>query len=140
LPATPAPNTRRCLLQPVQSVLIVDESAETRAVLRTALEQPGRQVLETSDADEALRLAYESHPGVIVLDMEIERIPVDALARDLQADSLQPSSLLLLGSIKRTARGLRRGEFVAKPYHYAPLIRKIEKLLNEAAPLALAGA
>jgi hypothetical protein len=77
---------------------------------------------------------------VIVLDMEIERMPVDALARDLQADSLQPSSLLLLGSIKRTARGLPHGEFVAKPYHYAPLIRKIEKLLNEAAPLASAGA
>jgi CheY-like chemotaxis protein len=128
------------LLQPVQSVLIVDESVETRAVLRTALEQSGRQVLETSDAGEALRLAHEFHPGVIVLDMELERMPVDALARDLQADTLQPSSLLLLGSVRRTARALSHGEFVAKPYHYAPLIRKIEKLLNEAAPLASAGA
>ena len=127
-------------MQPVQSVLIVDESVETRAVLRTALEQSGRQVLETSDAGEALRLAHEFRPGVVVLDMEIERLPVDALARDLQAEALQPSSLLLLGSIKRSARGLPHGEFVSKPYHYAPLIRKIEKLLNEAAPLASAGA
>jgi len=26
--------------------------------------------------------------------------------------------------------GQRHGEFVAKPYHYGPLIRKIEKLLD----------
>jgi DNA-binding response OmpR family regulator len=120
------------LLQPEQSVLIVDESVETRTVLRTALEQPGRRVLDTSDAAEALRLAHEFHPGVIVLDLEINRLPADSLAQGFQAESLQPSSLLLLGSVKRTAQSLRHGEFVAKPYHYAPLIRKIEKLLNEA--------
>ena len=65
--------TRRCSLLPMQSVLIVDESTETRTVLRTALENPERRVFEASAADEALRLAHQFHPTVIVLDLEIDR-------------------------------------------------------------------
>ena len=37
---------------------------------------------------------------------------------------------VLLGSLRRQGNGLPGGEFVAKPYHYGLLIRKIEELLD----------
>ena len=95
------PNTRRCSLLPKQSVLIVDESVETRTVLRAALEHPGRRVLEATGTDEALRLAHQFHPSVIVLDVEIDRSTTESLASDFQSESLQSSSIVLLGTAKR---------------------------------------
>jgi len=125
-------------LLPKQSVLIVDESVETRTVLRTALEHPGRRVLEATGADEALRLAHQFHPSVIVLDVEIDHSATHSLAADFQSESLQSSSMVLLGTARRVAQGFSRGEFVAKPYHYGPLVRKIEKLLDAASRPAAA--
>lgn len=117
---------------PTQSVLIVDESIETRTVLRTALEQQGRQIYEATGTDEALQLAHLHHPSVIVFDLENKRAPAPTLADEFRSAALLPSSLLLLGTARRVAQDFPKGEFVAKPYHYAPLIRKIEELLAKA--------
>jgi hypothetical protein len=44
--------------------------------------------------------------------------------------SRSDTSLVLLGTARQKSSS--KGEFVAKPYHYAPLIRKIESLLDQA--------
>jgi hypothetical protein len=36
----------------------------------------------------------------------------------------------LLGKTRRNPPGASRGEFFAKPYHYGPLIRRIEEILE----------
>ena len=38
--------------------------------------------------------------------------------------------LVVLATARRQADRLPSGEFVAKPYHYGPLIRRIEELLG----------
>jgi len=45
-----------------------------------------------------------------------------------QNTSYQPR-LVLLGNLRGWRERVPSGEFVAKPYHYGPLIRKIEELL-----------
>jgi len=134
------------------SVLIVDRSAETREVLQTALERRGVKTLAAGGSTSGLKLAREHQPDLIVLDLEIENPaadqfsapsfgtnpPVDADASpaingiintpSLQNTSYQPR-LVLLGNLRRWRERLPNGEFVAKPYHYGPLIRKIEELL-----------
>ena len=116
----------------MQSVLIVDESIETRTALRTALEHSGRQVFEAAGPDEGLRLAHRHHPSVIVLDLESDDSTTGSLAHEFQTAGMAPTPMLLLGTIKRRAQGFPCGEFISKPYHYAPLVRKIEKLLAQA--------
>jgi DNA-binding NarL/FixJ family response regulator len=55
-------------------ILLCDDSAELRALLRSAIEQ-GRDdvaiVGEVGDGDAALRLAAEHQPDVVVLDLEM---------------------------------------------------------------------
>ncbi len=114
-----------------QSVLIVDSSEETREVLQTALERRGLRILSADRARRGLELARRHHPDLIVLDLEVE----DAGAENPSAPFVEQSRcdrarLVLLGSLRRGAPPVD-GEFVAKPYHYGSLIRKIEELLVE---------
>jgi DNA-binding response OmpR family regulator len=109
-------------------VLIVDESAESREVLRTVLEHRGLRILEASQAREGLELARQHQPDLIVLDLELDSSPPE-FPSELAAQSPHPTPLVLLGSARRRA-GPHVGEFVAKPYHYAPLVRRIEQLLE----------
>jgi CheY-like chemotaxis protein len=114
-----------------QSVLIVDPQEETREVLRSYLEQRGVTTFAARRTDEGLALARQHQPDVIVLDMESEPsgpTPLDhCLVQESQAHD---TPLLFLGSAHLRAH-LPSGKFVSKPYHYAPLIRKIESLLEE---------
>lgn len=115
-----------------KSVLIVDRSEETREVLATVLGRRGLRTLSAAGAPQGLRLAREHHPDLIVLDLEL----VDGAGEDqgLSAGFADQSRsdrapLVLLGTARRSGPPLSEGEFVSKPYHYAPLIRKIEELL-----------
>jgi CheY-like chemotaxis protein len=114
-----------------QSVLIVDRSEETREVLRTALERRGVRTFTTGRGRQGLELARQHHPDLIVLDIEAECADrknfAGALVEQSQKDH---ASLVVLGSIRRRQPGLAGEEFIAKPYHYGPLIRKIGELLG----------
>ncbi len=113
------------------SVLIVDGSEETREVLATALERRGLQILATSGAEQGLQLARRHRPDLIVLDVEIEEPDEATACAPLAAQSeVNRTPLVVIGSARRACCGPHVGEFVSKPYHYAPLIRKIESLLE----------
>jgi CheY-like chemotaxis protein len=121
-----------------RSVLIVDPSEETREALRAALEPRGVRILAASQPRSGLALAREYHPDLIVLDLECQ----STLAPDgdaAAAESLtREAPLVMLGTARRRPAHLPAGQFVSKPYHYAPLIRKIEELLAADRPSAAA--
>ncbi len=117
---------------PHLSVLVVDPSEETREVLRTAFAHRGTEILEASQAEQGLDLARRHQPTVIVLDADLKASWPASLARGYDQQSEQHHTPLVLLGTARRQRGLPAGEFVAKPYHYAPLIRKIEQLLEQA--------
>ncbi|HUY31382.1 MAG TPA: hypothetical protein VMV69_01270 [Pirellulales bacterium] len=116
-------------MDPRRSILIVDPLEETRAALRAALEPRGVRILAASQPRRGLALARQYHPDLIVLDLECHgqaALDGDAAA----AESLtREAPLVMLGSARRRPPHLPAGQFVSKPYHYAPLIRKIEELL-----------
>ena len=129
---------------PQRSVLIVDRSEENREVLSTALERRGRRIFATGRARRGLELARRHRPDVIVLDLELEAAsPEKVYARFARQSREQGTALVTLGRLRRdqSTNASRRcpvgaqaepadGEFVAKPYHYGPLIRRIEELLE----------
>lgn len=118
-----------------RSVLIVDRSEESREVLKTALERRGMQIFATGRAQRGLEWTREHHPDLIVLDIEADTPGSgDFVAPFLEQSRTTPTRLVLLGSVRCGSSGSASREFVAKPYHYGPLIRKIEALLSEALP------
>jgi len=119
------------------SVLIVDHSDDTREVLQTALQRRGCRTLTAGQAQAGLELARRHRPDLIVLDLELDESGADDFpARFAEQSRTQGTPLVMLGGVRRHPTILRmvpdlpEGELVPKPYHYGPLIRRIEELLG----------
>jgi CheY-like chemotaxis protein len=114
-----------------RSVLVIDRSEETREVLRTALERRGVRIYAAGGKQRGLELAREHHPDVIVLDLDLENSPPeDICAPFVDQPQSAETPMVFLGSRRGQSERLPQGEFVSKPYHYGPLIRRIEELLG----------
>ena len=100
-----------------------------REVLRTALAHLNCNIYETDRADIAASLKQQHHPDLIVLDLETHGA-ADLLPRPIASSANDPPQWIILGTIRRGTPA--SGEFVAihKPYHYQPLISKIEHMLQ----------
>jgi CheY-like chemotaxis protein len=117
----------------VARVLIVDRSAESRDVLRTLLERGGTTTIEARQPGQAVQLAHLHRPDLIVYDAESDHSESGAAGDTLQAVAAQTDTpILILGRVCPYAGPGRGRQFVSKPYHYGPLIRKIESLLAAA--------
>jgi Response regulator containing CheY-like receiver, AAA-type ATPase, and DNA-binding domains len=113
------------------SVLIVEPSADEREVLRTVLARRGLRIWEATAVEQGLALAREHHPDVIVLDAE-EHDGDEVEARFSAASTGERSRLIVLGRM-RAGRAAPGTQAIAKPYHFAPLVHKIEQLAAKAA-------
>jgi CheY-like chemotaxis protein len=113
-------------------VLIVDHSQDTREVLRTALALRGVQTLEANGARQGAELARRHHPRVIVLDLETEAADDEQVRDQYEAESRDHNArLVVLGRAAGYGRNLPKDRVLTKPYHFAPLIRTIERLLSD---------
>ena len=116
---------------PGRSVLIVDDSRDSREVLRAVLELRGWRIIEADDVQDGLTKANELHPDVIVLDTDTtDDCDVEASFDD--ASRRNNASLVMIGQARYNVPPSDRHRVVAKPYHYAPLIRTIDELAASA--------
>ncbi|MCS7304467.1 MAG: response regulator [Thermoguttaceae bacterium] len=112
------------------SVLIVDAGEETREVLGTVLQRRGMETFWAEAPEEALQLAQIHQPDLIILDLQGEDGSVDRICQPLAQKVQQTQTpLVVLGTWRRQNRMIP-GEVFPKPYHYGPLIRKIEQLIQ----------
>jgi DNA-binding response OmpR family regulator len=111
--------------------LIVDGSEDTREVICAALQMRGVQTLQATGAKQGVELARQHHPRVIVLDLEAEAADDEQICQQYESESRDHhSSLVVLGRARHYDQSLPRDRIVSKPYHFAPLIRTIERLLS----------
>jgi CheY-like chemotaxis protein len=110
--------------------LLVDPSDECREVLRTLLELRGVRTWEASGAREGLELLRRHGPDVVILDADSESADDEDIRREYgrQTDH-RDAAIVFLGTINCAQTAHRNELTLAKPYHYAPLIRTIEELL-----------
>ncbi|MDG2385268.1 MAG: response regulator [Pirellulaceae bacterium] len=116
-------------------VLIVDESDESREVLRTILERRGVEIVEAVEGRQGLTLAGSCSPDLIVLDLET--LPGEDVELRDQYDRQSKSNctpMLLLGTVPASDATSSQGSVMAKPYHYGPLLRTIEDMLRVVEP------
>jgi CheY-like chemotaxis protein len=58
----------------MKKVLVADDKATGRELVRTVLENTGYQVFEASDGEQAVEQAREIHPDLIILDIHMPRL------------------------------------------------------------------
>jgi DNA-binding response OmpR family regulator len=113
-------------------VLVVDRSEETREVLAACLQRRGIHTCSADGCEEAMELAGIHAPDLVILDLDLLDT-ASAAARQALAGIVDSLPVIGLGSVRQRRKPLPGGEFVLKPYHYGPLIRKIEELLEREA-------
>jgi DNA-binding response OmpR family regulator len=119
-------------LSPAARVLIVDRSRESRDLLSALLERQGAEVLEARGTERGAQLAATEKPDLIVVDAEANGThdQEDGAEKLAAAAARNACPIVVLGTFRRSASPFSAGQFVAKPYHYGALIRRIEELLS----------
>jgi two-component system, NtrC family, sensor kinase len=70
-----------------KTVLIVDDSKFFRTATERTLTKTGYSVITAADGEEALRLAHEKVPSLILLDMLLPKLDGPSVLHRLKADS-----------------------------------------------------
>lgn len=141
LPAASRPTSiapaRTSSAPPQRRVLVIDDEAVVRALLRRSLERRGYSVTEASGGDAGLRALAQQQPDLIVLDMTMPEVDGAEVVQRLRARGLETPILLISGNVdpaleRRLEPGSFQG-FLRKPFSIAELIATIEGLLVAAA-------
>jgi DNA-binding response OmpR family regulator len=117
------------------TILVVDDEADVRGLLRDILERAGYRLLEAADGQEALRLLYAERPDLVVLDVEMPVLDGwGTLARIRELSEVPVMMLTASGGELQRVRGLSGGadDYVTKPFGRQELVARVQALLRRA--------
>ncbi len=116
-------------------VLVIDDAADIRSLLRELLERLGYLVNEASDGKAGLRTLYSSPPALVILDVTM---PVmdgwKTLERIRELSDVPVLMLTARDTELERVRGLKEGadDYLAKPFGRQELVARVEALLRRA--------
>ena len=128
------------------TILVADDQAETRALVKDILSPLGFKVLEAVNGQEAVTLAQQTHPAVILMDVLMPQMDgVEAARRiralaagysklETQTSIQQPVIIGFSANVSPQVREdcLRAGcnDFLAKPLQLGDLLERIRQALR----------
>ena len=117
-------------------ILVVDDVATNRIVMKVKLAQACHEVLQAGSGAEALRLARAERPDLIVLDVKMPDIDGVTVCKRLKSDPTTAEiPVILITALPDTIsklRGLRHGadDFLSKPVDEMALLARVRSLLR----------
>ena len=126
------------------TMLLVEDDAALAELLLFHFEREGFAVVHTIDGDEALLLARERAPDVVLLDWMVEGLSGIEVCRRLRrmAETANVPIIMLTarGEEEDRVRGLQTGadDYVTKPFSPRELVARVQAVLRRVRP-ALAG-
>jgi two-component system, OmpR family, alkaline phosphatase synthesis response regulator PhoP len=114
-------------------VLVVDDDVKTVELVKLYLDRDGYRVLTAYDGAEALRLAREGHPDLIVLDLMLPGIDGLELCRTLRQESDVPIIMLtakITDEDKLMGLNLGADDYVTKPFSPRELAARVRVILR----------
>ncbi|MGK4000908.1 sigma-54-dependent transcriptional regulator [Sorangium sp. So ce1024] len=118
-------------------VLVVDDEASARSGLEKLLRQEGYAVDAAGDGAEALEIAAERPPDVVVTDLKMPKMDGMALLGKLreQDPSLPVLVVTAFGDVTSAVQAMRAGaeDYLTKPVDFDALLLSIERALERSA-------
>ena len=124
----------------MKKVLVADDKASSRELIRAVLEQSGHLVFEASDGIEALRAARDLLPDLIILDLHMPALEGFGVVKELRQDErfLATPIVALTASAMQgdRERALSAGfsSYIAKPIGLNALRSQVACLLAPEVP------
>ncbi len=123
-----------------QKILVVEDEAPIVTLLRYNLEREGFEVLEAGDGEEAMLLAMEKNPDLILLDWMLPLLSGVEVCRRLrrtpETKAIPVIMLTARGDEGDRIRGLNAGadDYITKPFSPSELIARIRAVLRRTRP------
>ena len=121
------------------TVLVVEDERKLRDFVRSYLERAGFIVLSTGSGAEAITMAAEASPDLVVLDLGLPDVPGEMVAREVRAAGPTPILMLTAKSAEEDRiRGLELGadDYVTKPFSPRELVLRVQAILRRGGPAA----
>jgi DNA-binding response OmpR family regulator len=115
------------------SVLVVDDEADIRSLVRELLERAGHDVVEAGDGNEGLRAFFSSRPDLVVLDVSMPGLDGwGTLERIRELSDVPVVMLTAQAQELAKVRGLRGGadDYITKPFGRQELLARVEANLR----------
>jgi two-component system alkaline phosphatase synthesis response regulator PhoP len=116
-----------------KKILVVDDDVKTVELVKLYLNRDGYRVVTAYDGIEALRLARESHPDLIVLDLMLPGMDGLEICRTLRAESDVPIIMLTAMTTDQdrlTGLNLGADDYVTKPFSPRELAARVRAVLR----------
>lgn len=114
-------------------VLVVDDEAQMREIVRFALEEAGCEVLEAAGATSAWKIVKTSDLALVILDLMLPDGSGVELAKRIRVATKIPIIMLTaLGDPQQRIEGLQAGadDYLAKPFSPRELSLRAEAILR----------
>jgi two-component system, OmpR family, alkaline phosphatase synthesis response regulator PhoP len=118
---------------PNKRVLVVDDDIKTVELVKLYLNRDGYRVLTANDGKEALKLAQESRPDLIVLDLMLPGMDGLEICRTIRKESDVPIIMLTARTTdedKLAGLGMGADDYVTKPFSPRELAARVRTVLR----------
>lgn len=117
----------------MQTILLVDDEAKLREMIRLYLEQEGFKVVEARNGREALFMARDIRPDLVILDLMMPEMNGTEFMRQFSKESDTPV-IMLTAKVSDTDKilGLELGadDYVTKPFNVRELTARVRAVLR----------
>jgi CheY-like chemotaxis protein len=120
----------------LKKLLIVDDEDGVRALVRMTLDNGLYEIIEASDGLEALDLAREHHPDLVLLDVMLPDLSGMDVCRKIKDDPDLASTTVVMLTARAQTADLGDAEeagadgYFTKPFSPIALTRKVESILG----------
>jgi DNA-binding response OmpR family regulator len=124
----------------LRKLLIVDDEDGVRALVRMTLDNGSYEIIEACEGGEALEMARQYHPDLVLLDVMLPDISGLDVCRKLKEDpSLASTTIVMLTARAQMsdlgdAEGAGADGYFTKPFSPIALTRKVEAILGPPGP------
>jgi DNA-binding response OmpR family regulator len=121
----------------MSKILIVDDEPQATTLLEMLLSSRGYETVAVNESSEAIDVARESDPDLIILDLMMPEPDGFKVCRMLRADSrFMLTPILIITALDDTdsrivAFGAGADDYLIKPYNVDELVSIIKALLHE---------
>ncbi len=128
--------TMASVIPPVAKILIADDDLEILSLVRRHLSKLNADIVEASDGEEALRLAKEHKPQLVVLDVMMPGMSGWEVCRAIREDeTLSNTAVLMLTGIgerlnEMTSPLYGADDYLDKPFDFGELDEKVASVLK----------
>ncbi len=119
-----------------ETILIIEDNEQNLYLMRFLLEKNGFSVAEATNGEKGVKMAKETRPHIILLDIQLPEMDGYAVARELRSDTslngipiIAVTSYAMVGDRERAIEAGADG-YIEKPINPEKFVEQIRLYIN----------